>query len=102
MADKLYCGIDKDSYGGMTTIGSFIKDAWVFGILPEDEKCENWTYGRLLIVHDKTKEEWDKYSCLVSNLPDELRQRHARIYGEALEAARKLGWNPDDDLEHRE
>ena len=95
MADKLYCGIDKDHYGGMTPIGTIIRDAWVFGILPEGETCENWSHDRLQVIHDKTKAEWDKYGCLVSHLPDELRQRHARIFGEAMENARKLGWNPD-------
>lgn len=98
MADKLYCGIDNDGYGGMTLIGTIIRDAWVFGILPEDETCENWTHSRLQIVHDRTKEEWDKYHCLVSNLPGELKQRHARIYREAIEKARAMGWDPNRSL----
>ena len=99
MPEQTYCGLDKDAYGGMTPIGNIIRDAWVFGILPEGETCENWSHGRLQVVHDQTKDEWDKYGCLVSNLPDELRQRHSRIYREAVETARKLGWNPelDDD-----
>jgi hypothetical protein len=98
MADKLYCGIDNDTYGGMTATGNIIKDAWVFGILPEEETCENWTYDRLQVVHDQTKKEWDKYSCLVSNLPDDLRQRHARIYNGAIAKARELGWDPNAHL----
>jgi len=98
MPDKLYCGIDKNSYGGMTAIGNIIRDAWVIGILPEDETCKNWTYDRLQIVHDRTEEEWDKYSCLVSKLPDDLKQRHSRIYGEATEKARGVGWDPDEHL----
>ena len=98
MADKIYCGIYNDAYGGMTATGNIIKDAWVFGILPEEETCENWSYDRLQIVHDQTKEEWDKYSCLVSNLPDELKQRHTRIYNEAIAKARELGWDPDEHL----
>ena len=101
MPEQIYCGLDKDAYGGMTPIGIVIRDAWVFGILPEGETCENWSHGRLQVVHHQTKLEWDKYGCLVSNLPEELRQRHSRIYGEAVEHARKLGWNPelDDDDE---
>ncbi|NNJ98588.1 MAG: hypothetical protein HKP12_15675 [Gammaproteobacteria bacterium] len=98
VADKLYCGIDNDGYGGMTLIGTIIRDAWVFGILPEDETCENWTHSRLQIVHDRTKEEWDKYHCLVSNLPVDLKQRHARIYREAVEKARAMGWDPNRSL----
>ncbi|MCP4432357.1 MAG: hypothetical protein GY806_15380 [Gammaproteobacteria bacterium] len=95
-----YCGIDKDHYGGMTPIGTIIKDAWVFSVLPQSETCENWSHDRLQIIHDKTKTEWDKYGCLVSNLPDDLRQRHAEIYDAATAKAREMGWNPelgDDD-----
>lgn len=100
MGEKLYCGIDKDHYGGMTPIGTIIRDAWVFGILPESETCENWSHDRLQVIHDKTKLEWDKYGCLVSNLPEELRQRHAEIYNRAVKQARELGWSPD--LSHEE
>ena len=41
--DKVYCGIHNDKYGGMTSIGSIVKDAWLFGLLPETESCEGWT-----------------------------------------------------------
>ena len=94
MPEKLYCGLDKDEYGGMTPIGNIIRDAWVFGILPEGETCENWSHDRLQAVYSQTRTEWDKYGCLVSNLPEELRQRHSRIYAAAVENARSLGWNP--------
>ena len=39
------------------------------------------------------------YGHLVSNLPDELRERHARIYSQAISDAREKGWNPDDAFE---
>ncbi len=100
MSKTIYCGIDKDHYGGMTPIGTIIKDAWVFGLLPESENCENWSHDRLQIIYDQTRSEWDKYGCLVSSLPSELKQRHAEIYGAATKRARELGWNPelgDDD-----
>ena len=95
MPEKIYCGLDKDQFGGMTPIGNLIRDAWVFGILPEGETCENWTHDRLQAIHNQTRVEWDKYGCLVSNLPDELRERHRRINREAVEIARKLGWEPE-------
>ena len=100
MQKQIYKGINKDDYGGMTAIGNIIKDAWVFGILPESETCENWTFNRLQIIHDQTKVEWDKYGCLASNLPDDLKEKHKRIYDAAIERARGLGWeaavNTDD------
>ena len=100
MTKSNYCGIKKDHFGGMTPIGTIIKDAWVFGVLPETEGCENWSHDRLQIIHDKTKTEWDKYGSMVSNLPDDLRRRHAEIYEAATKKAREMGWNPelvDDD-----
>jgi len=95
MSKTIYSGIHSDHFGGMTPIGTIIRDAWVFGILPESETCENWSHDRLQIIHDKTKSEWDKYGCLFSGLPDELKQRHARIFDSAIAQARKLGWDPE-------
>jgi len=99
MSGPLYCGIDNDHYGGMTPIGTIIKDAWLFGILPLEETCENWPHDRLQVIYDKTRVEWDKYGCLVSNLPEDLKARHAQIHDAAVKKASELGWNPhlDDD-----
>jgi hypothetical protein len=78
----------------MTTIGNFIKDAWLFGILPETETCENWKHGQLQVVSDEVKVEWDKYGCLVSRLPENLRQSHTIINDRAIRKAREPGWGP--------
>ena len=92
MPEKFYCGLDKDQLGGMNPLGNTIKDAWLFGIPPETETCENWTHGQLQVVNERVKIEWDRYGCLVSNLPDDLKQRHAEINGKAVKKARELGW----------
>ena len=94
MSTRYYVGIDKDHYGGMTPIGNLIRDAWLFGILPESETCENWTHERLQTIYEEVKTEWDKYGCLVSNLPEELKSRHAEINDKAVKKARELGWDP--------
>jgi len=94
---RSYPGIHNDSYGGMTDIGKVIRDAWVFGILPEDETCEGWDYGRLENLIGEVHEAWDPYGHLVSNLPPELRERHQRIHNEAIQRARELGWSPEMD-----
>lgn len=91
---RKYVGIWKDSHGGMTPTGTIIRDAWVFGILPEDEGCEGWTPGQLDALYDQVSKAWAPYGHLVSNLPQELRERHARIYGEAMRQARESGWTP--------
>jgi len=88
-----YVGIDNDIYGGMTPIGKIIRDAWVFGILPETETCEGWNLAGIDSLLQKVNAEWDKYGCLVSHLPDDLRERHERIHNQALVKAKAEGWS---------
>ena len=88
-----YVGIDEDMFGGMTTIGKIIRDAWVFGLLPETETCKGWNNHGINDLLDKVNIEWDKYDCLVSHLPDELRKRHQKIHDVALAKAREMGWS---------
>ncbi len=93
---KIYVGLENDLNGGMTMIGNVIRDAWVFGILPETETCEGWAMSRIDAIHQQINAEWDKYGCMVSRLPDDLRARHKQIYDEAMARARTRGWNPDE------
>jgi hypothetical protein len=81
----------------MTPIGTVIRDAWAFGILAETETCENWDQGQLQLIQEQTRAEWDKYGCLVSNLPDDIKQRHAEIHNRAISKAKAQGWDPADD-----
>ncbi|MDH5408030.1 MAG: hypothetical protein OEZ33_08830 [Gammaproteobacteria bacterium] len=90
---KTYVGIDEDMFSGMTSIGKIIRDAWVFGLIPETETCKGWNAQGIDALLDKVNTEWDKYGCLVSLLPDELRQRHERIHGEAVKKAKEEGWD---------
>jgi hypothetical protein len=87
-----YVGIHKDINGGMTTIGRIIRDAWVFGLLDETETCEGWNLAGIDALLQKVNVEWDKYGCLVSRLPPELRERHQKIYDEAIANAKAAGW----------
>lgn len=84
----------------MSPTGNIIRDAWVFGILPETETCEGWTLGSIEVIYGKVFDAWEPYGNIASQLPPELRERHARIYAAAVEQARKQGWNAelgDDD-----
>ncbi len=97
---KKYMGIDKDPTGAMNRTGNIIRDAWVFGLIPETETCEGWTLQGVNALYDKVTTEWSKYGHLVSHLPPELMQRHQRIYDAAVQRARQLGWDAelsDDD-----
>lgn len=96
---KTYPGIDKDPRGGMTPIGNIIRDAWVFGIIPETESCAGWTVQGIESLYDKVTDAWAPYGHLVSRLPAELGERHRRIYEAAVTRARAEGWDPelDDD-----
>ncbi|TVP85798.1 MAG: hypothetical protein EA347_09620 [Thioalkalivibrio sp.] len=97
--NRRYVGIHNDLHGGMTPIGGVIKDAWVFGLIPETETCEGWQLAQIQILHDRVSAEWDKYGLLVRNLPPELQERHARIHDAAVAQARELGWVAGLDLD---
>lgn len=92
---KIYPGIDKEPYGGMTPTGNIVRDAWVFAIIPEGEVCAGWTLQGIEALYDKVSAAWAPYGHLASRLPPELRERHARIYAAAVERARAKGWNPE-------
>lgn len=94
---EIYIGLDKDLNGGLTSIGKIILDARVFELLPEDESCEGWNLARIEALQHKVNTEWDKYGCIVSYLPEPLRQRHERIYQEAIARAKQSGWTGDDE-----
>ncbi|TCV84310.1 hypothetical protein [Sulfurirhabdus autotrophica] len=100
MNKTVYVGIHKDVQGGMTHIGKVIKDAWVFGLLPETETCEGWLPAQIQVLYEKVYAAWEPYGHLPSRMPDELRERYTKIQGEAIERGRQHGWNPelgDDD-----
>ena len=94
-----YGGIDKDIHGGMTAAGKIIRDAWVFGLIPETETCEGWDNTRLEVLMHQVDTEWDKYGCMVSALPDDLRENHQRIHGEWLAKARDAGWSGETETD---
>lgn len=89
----IYVGIDKELMGGMTTIGKTIRDAWVFELIPETETCAGWNLAGIDALLQKVNAEWDKYGCLFSHLPPELKERHERIHGEAIKKAKAAGWS---------
>lgn len=89
-----YVGFYKDKHG-MTQLGRIVMDGWLFGFIPESEDCTGWNLGRMQILMEKVETEWDKYANLPSNLPPELRQRHADIYAKAMAIAKEKGWNPE-------
>ena len=93
-----YVGIHNEPKGAMSRTGNIIRDAWVFGLIPESQTCEGWTMGQIDGLYEQVTEAWMPYGHLASRLPDELRERHARIYAQAIEDARGKGWNPDDAL----
>lgn len=96
---KKYVGIHNDINGGMTDTGKLIRDAWTFGLIPEDETCEGWLPQGIEDLWRRVNKEWEKYGFLVSNLPDDLREKFMRIQNDAIQRARELGWDPDAELD---
>jgi hypothetical protein len=99
MRKKIYSGIHNEPRGGMTPTANIIRDAWVFGLLPEEQTCEGWTSQRIEELYDRVHAAWQPYGHLASRLPPELAERHSRIYGAAVKRARTEGWNPELDDE---
>ncbi|MEN8259632.1 MAG: hypothetical protein ABFS02_03430 [Pseudomonadota bacterium] len=95
---KGYIGIDKEINGGMTDTGKIIRDAWVFGIIPETQTCEGWSAQGIEDLWRKVHSEWEKYGFLVANVPQDVRERFMRIQKEAVKRARAAGWDPDMDV----
>ena len=93
--NRIYVGIDKDEKGAMNPTGNIIRDAWVFGIIPESETCEGWKVQDIEALYDKVTRAWEPFGHLVSNLPEDIRERHQRIYAAAVERGRREGWNPE-------
>jgi len=92
-----YVGVDKDINGGMTSIGKIIRDAWVFGLIPETETCEGWNLPGIDTLLQKVNTEWDKYGCMVSQLPESLAQRHRAIHTQAMQKAKAVGWSGEHE-----
>ncbi len=100
MSKPVYPGIDEDVQGGLTHLGRIVMDAWVFELLPETQRCAGWDYGRMQNLYDLVNGKWDEYGAMPRLLPEPYASRHVRIYAEAIERARKNGWDPelgDDD-----
>lgn len=95
-----YPGIDKDDNGGMTNIGKIIRDGWLFDLIDESETCAGWSVFALDRLLDDVNEQWDKYGCMISNLPEELANKHQRLYQEAVKRARDAGWSGELEVEN--
>lgn len=88
-----YVGIDHDDNAGMTALARIVRDAWVFGLLPESETCRGWSAQQMQALYEKVHAAWEPYAHLPSRLPEELRARHARIHDAAVAQARAQGWD---------
>ncbi len=93
--NKVYPGLEQDAHAGMSPTGNIVRDAQVFGLIPETETCIGWNVDRIEQLYDQVTLAWMPYGHLVSRLPDELRQRHQRIYTAAIAQARAAGWDPE-------
>lgn len=97
MTEQQYVGISNDENEGLTHLGRIVRDAWIFGILPESETCEGWSTSQMQVLYEKVYAAWEPYAHLPSRLPDELRERHEKIYEQAIIRAKSKGWNTELD-----
>lgn len=92
---KTYAGIDHEEHNGMTMTGRIIRDAWVFGLLPEGEGYAGKNAGDLQNLFEAVHKAWEPYGQLPSRLPPDLAERHARIHAEAVARAKGMGWDAE-------
>jgi len=95
---RSYVGIHNDINGAMTDTGKIIRDAWVFGLIPEEESCEGWNATAIENLWQRVDSEWERYGFLVSNLPDTLRERFLQIHKQAMTQAVASGWRGEHEL----
>ncbi len=95
MEAQSYVGLNQDENGGMTHLGQIVKDAWVFGLIPEHEDCAGWAPSRMQNLYERVYAEWEKYGHLPSRLPDGLHERYVRIHDAAIRRARESGWSAE-------
>jgi len=98
---KNYVGLDTDlaQGDGLTSIAKIVLDARLFGLIDDSETCKNWPGGKIQELYDKVAKAWGPYGNLPSQLPPELREKHARLYDPAILTAKRSGWDPERDLE---
>ncbi len=95
MTQQFYVGIDNDNKGGLTHLGRMVRDAWVFGIIPETETCEGWDGARMQGLYEKVYAAWEPYAHIPSRLPDDLCAKHTALYEQAIVKARTDGWDAE-------
>lgn len=95
MTKQHYAGIDQDENGGLTHLGRMVRDAWVFGILPESETCAGWDGSQMQSLYEKVYAAWEPYAHLPSRLPEDLQRRHAQLYAQAVVSAKSEGWDAE-------
>ena len=97
---QTYVGLDHEENGGMTMIGRTIRDAWLFGLLPDNDTFAGRSAADFQVLLDAVSKAWEPYGNLPSRLPPALAEKQHRIYDAAIQKARAAGWDPelgDDD-----
>lgn len=93
--ERRYVGIHNEMNGGMTDTGKIIRDAWAFGLIPEEETCEGWNADGIETLWAQVQDKWAQYGYLVSQLPPDIQTRYLRIQEAAVKRARGEGWDPE-------
>ncbi len=96
---RRYVGIDNDEGAGMSPTAKIVRDAWAFGLIPEDETCEGWAGHQIEALWVKVNAEWEKYGFRVGAMPPELRDRYMAIQKAAMDRAKTAGWSGETELE---
>lgn len=95
MSATIYVGLEQDLANGLTPLARVVLDARLFGLVAADESCSGWEPGRMQQLYERVFAAWEPYGHMPGNLPDGVREQHARMYSQSIEFARSAGWDPE-------
>lgn len=79
----------------MSDSGKLMRDAWVFGLLPEGQGVAEQNAMLLQMLAHDVRASWQQHGNCVNCLPRELRNRYTGIHAEAIRRAKMNGWEPE-------
>ncbi|MCH9741913.1 MAG: hypothetical protein K0U21_01765 [Proteobacteria bacterium] len=95
---QTYPGLDNDQWGGFTHTGEIIRNARIFGFIPENETCQGWRMDQIEVLWDKVNDYWDQHGAQANKLPPEVFSKFEQVHAAAMEKAKSMGWTPEDWL----
>ena len=97
MTDQAVSAGEASDPWAMTNTGKLMRDAWVFGLLPEGQGLAGQNTVSLQMLADDVGTCWKQHGNCVNCLSRELRNHYTRIHAEAIRRAKASGWKQETE-----